>query len=290
MRMERFIIVLLLIPHATSNSEQNTVIDVASRNGATTLGRLLNGTTLEKRLLNDGNFTLFAPVDDGFSWLPPSVLDTLNKNKTFVDYVFTSHVIPDRVGSDNFTNDVIFPSLNSVIKIRINIIESKATADGVDITVTDLPASNGVVHMLQRVMYPFPTQSILEYLTTTQTLSLLVDVIRHANLTEYFKGEPFTLFAPTNEAFAKLPDGFLQKLMSNKTGLIDLVEYHVLTETLFSEGLYDNERLITANNKQLIVTVMEGNVVINGALLKVFDVILTNGVIQIIDRVLLPPN
>lgn len=288
--MEKLCLVFLFITHDVFTSGQNRLLDVASRNGATTFVKLLHGTKLETLLRDNGCFSLFAPVDDGISWLPPDVLNDLNKNKTFADYVFSSHVLDARIGSNAFQNDITFSTLNDGIKIRTNIIGQKITANGVDITHPDLPALNGVVHMIQRVMYPPPTQSLLEHLADIPTLSVLCDVVKRANLTEYFKGGPFTLFAPTNDAFAKLPDGFLHNLLTNKTGLIDLVKYHVLTETLFSEGIHDNQRLVTANNKQLTVTVMEGNVAINGALLKIFDVILTNGVIQVIDRVLLPPN
>ncbi|XP_060067889.1 periostin-like [Ylistrum balloti] len=288
--MKTLSFVLLFMTHVTATCDENTILDVASKNGATILRRLIHGTDLEALLQGEGNYTIFAPLDDGFNWLPPSVMDKLNKNMTFVDYVFTFHVVRGRRKSDTFTNDVTYPTLNGATKVRINIIGSTFTADGVDITVTDLSASNGVVHMLQRVMYPLPIQSLLGYLTATPSLSLFADVIKHANLTDFFGGGPFTLFAPNNEAFNKLPVGFLQKLMLNKTGVIDFVEYHALRETLYSEGLHDNQRLTTANDKQLIVTVMEGNVVINGALLKIFDVIVNNGVIQVIDRVLLPPN
>ncbi|OWF35507.1 periostin-like [Mizuhopecten yessoensis] len=288
--MEVLQFVVLFITCTLATSEQTTVLDVAAKNGATILRRLLNGTYLESLLLSEGNYTLFAPVDDGFDWLPPSVYDELNKNKTFVNFLFTFHVVKGQVESEKFKNDVTFATLHGATKVRMNIIGTTYTADGVDVTLPDLSASNGVVHMLQRAMYPIPTLSLLEYLTTTPTLSRIVEVIQHANLTEFFKGGPFTLFAPMNIAFGKLPDGFLEKLMLNKTGLVDLVKYHVLTDTLFSEGLYDNQRLTTANDKQLIVTVMEGNVVINGALIKGFDIIVNNGVIHVIDRVLIPPN
>ena len=110
----------------------------------------------------------------------------------------------------------------------------------------DVLATNGVIHVIDSVLLPpaddTPTQSIVELAVATPSLSTLVAALTAADLVDTLSGEgPFTVFAPTNDAFAALPEGTLDSLLlpENKDQLISILTYHVISGTVLSSDLTD---------------------------------------------------
>jgi uncharacterized surface protein with fasciclin (FAS1) repeats len=123
-----------------------------------------------------------------------------------------------------------------------------------------------------------------------KTLAAALDA---AGLVETLKGPgPFTVFAPTDEAFAKLPAGTVENLLKpeNKDQLIAILTYHVVPGTVMAADVVKLDEAKTVNGEMLTVTTDGGNVMINDAKVTAADIPASNGVIHVIDRVILPPN
>ncbi|XP_033744958.1 transforming growth factor-beta-induced protein ig-h3-like [Pecten maximus] len=282
--------ILGLVLLCGSGLAEENVLMTAVRLGGKTLGTLVQSTNLTGTLSGTGPFTLFAPVDKAFKALNQSVLEKLSGDKELLTRVLSYHVVSGNVTSGQLKNDMVVDTVEGTSKLRTNIYGSKVTVDGANVILPDQFATNGVVHMIDRVLYPLPTQNLLTYVAGTPSLSQLVYAVSMGDLIDFFKGGPFTLFAPTDEAFGRLPPGLLSNLLLNKTALNNVLEYHVILGTVYSAGLSDNQRVQAANNQDLTVKIEGENVIINDAKVTTADVTVTNGVIHIIDTVLLPPS
>ena len=126
----------------------------------------------------------------------------------------------------------------------------------------------------------------------TESLSTLVAAVKAGGLVETLQGEgPFTVFAPTNEAFAALPEGTLESLLEpeNKDQLAAILTYHVVAGKVMSTDLSDGQKATTVNGADLTVS-LDGGAMINDAKVAMADVEASNGVVHVIDKVLLPPS
>jgi uncharacterized surface protein with fasciclin (FAS1) repeats len=126
-----------------------------------------------------------------------------------------------------------------------------------------------------------------------EDLSTLVQAVTAADLVETLQGEgPFTVFAPTNEAFDALPAGTLDTLLEpeNKDQLTDILTYHVVPGEYKAADLKDGQKLMTVQGDELTVAVDGSTVTVNGAAVTAADVDASNGVVHVIDEVLTPPE
>ena len=134
-------------------------------------------------------------------------------------------------------------------------------------------------------------KTIVDLAVADPDLSTLVTALKAGGLVGTLSGRgPFTVFAPTNEAFASLPAGVVANLLKteNKAQLVDVLTYHVVAGTLRAEALKDGEKLKTVEGKELTVRISGSTVFINSAKVTTADVTASNGVVHIIDGVLLP--
>jgi len=136
------------------------------------------------------------------------------------------------------------------------------------------------------------TPDIVALASDTENLSTLVAAVQAAGLVETLQGDgPFTVFAPTNEAFAALPEGTLDNLLQpeNKDQLTAILTYHVVPAEVRSGDLSDGMTAATVNGAEITVS-LDGGVMINDANVTTADVEASNGVVHIIDKVILPPS
>ena len=139
-------------------------------------------------------------------------------------------------------------------------------------------------------------QDIVDTAVATESLSTLVTAAQAADLVDTLKGEgPFTVFAPTNAAFEKLPEGTLDNLLleENKEQLASLLQYHVVSGKVMSGDLENGQTIATLNGENLTVEITDGMVYLvdaTGAKAQVTtaDVETSNGVVHIIDSVVMP--
>ena len=136
-----------------------------------------------------------------------------------------------------------------------------------------------------------PSKNIVENAVGSSDHTTLVAAVKAAGLAETLSGKgPFTVFAPTNEAFDKLPKGTVDNLVKpeNKAKLTSILTYHVVAGALKAADLKDGQKLKTVEGEELMVSVKDGKVMINGANVTIADVISSNGVTHVIDAVLMP--
>lgn len=138
-----------------------------------------------------------------------------------------------------------------------------------------------------------PDRSIVQNAVQAQSMTTLVKAVQGAGLDGTLSGAgPYTVFAPSNAAFDKLPKGALAGLMrpESKEKLKGLLTYHVVASRLLSADLRDGQELTTMNGEKIKIAVKDGKVTINNATVTTPDVVSSNGVTHIIDTVLMPPT
>lgn len=133
---------------------------------------------------------------------------------------------------------------------------------------------------------------IVDLAVATDFLSTLVAAVKAGDLVDVLKGDgPFTVFAPTNEAFAKLPAGTVENLLKpeNKAKLIAVLTYHVVPGKILSTDLKNGQKATTVQGSEITVTLKDGKAMINNATVTAADIMADNGVVHVIDTVILPP-
>jgi len=136
-----------------------------------------------------------------------------------------------------------------------------------------------------------PSKDIVETAVSAGSFKTLAAALTAAGLVETLKGQgPFTVFAPTDEAFAKLPDGTIKSLLQpeNKQKLTSILTYHVVAGNVKAADVIKLSSAKTLNGQSVTIKVVGGNVLINGATVIKADITATNGTIHVIDTVLMP--
>jgi uncharacterized surface protein with fasciclin (FAS1) repeats len=133
------------------------------------------------------------------------------------------------------------------------------------------------------------SMDIVDTAINAGSFTTLVAAVQAAGLVDTLKGEgPFTVFAPTDEAFAALPEGTVESLLADPEALAKILTYHVIAGKVMSTDLSDGMTAATVNGAEVTITTM-GGVKINGANVISADIETSNGVIHVIDQVILPP-
>jgi uncharacterized surface protein with fasciclin (FAS1) repeats/subtilisin-like proprotein convertase family protein len=279
----------VLIPPA---APVTTVVDIIAGSVVhNTLEAAITAAGLIEVLEGDGPFTVFAPTDDAFAALPAGVLDALLADPTgqLTDILLYHVVAGQALAADLSDGQTITTVLGEDVTVTINV-------DGVfindaEVIVTDLLADNGVVHVIDAVLLPPAPITVMDIIANSDVHTTLELAIGLAGLTETLQGAgPFTVFAPTDDAFAALPAGVLDALVADPTGqLTDILLYHVVAGQALSTDLSDGQTITTVFGEDVTVTINVDGVFINDAQVIVADLLADNGVVHVIDAVLLPP-
>ncbi len=133
---------------------------------------------------------------------------------------------------------------------------------------------------------------IVDLAISQDFLTTLVAAVKAGDLVDVLKGDgPFTVFAPTNEAFAKLPAGTVETLLKpeNKAQLVKILTYHVVPGKVMSTDLKNGQTATTVEGSSIKVTLKDGKAMINNATVTTADIVADNGVVHVIDTVIMPP-
>ena len=283
-------------PDPDPDPETNTIIDVAVGNtDLSTLVAALQAAELDDELAGDGPFTVFAPNNDAFTALGEGVVDTLTSNTDVLTKLLQYHVVPNAaVASGDLTDGQQIETLaGDTLTVSIGD-DGGVSVNGVAVTQADVQADNGVVHIIDGVL----TQNlnVVERARITPDLSTLVTAIQAANLADALSNEDeiYTVFAPTNAAFDALPDGTLDDLLADPDALSNVLLYHVVNgAAVFSTDLSDGMMVENMADGELTIGVGDAVTVTgaqNTATVVTPDVDVSNGVVHVIDAVLLPPE
>ena len=280
-------------PASAAPAAQATIVDTAVAAGNfKTLVAAVQAAGLVETLNGKGPFTVFAPTDAAFAKLPAGTLEMLLKpeNKAKLAAILTYHVVPGSVKAADVVKLKYAGTVNGQ-RVDIKVDGAKVTVDGAAVTATDIACSNGVIHVIDTVMLPVDG-TVVDVAAKNGSFNTLVAAIKAAGLVETLSGKgPFTILAPTDEAFAKLPAGTLEMLLKpeNKKQLVDILTYHVVPGVAaYSDAVVKMTEVPTVLGSPVAVKVVDGKVMLNGAKVVAVDVEASNGVIHVIDTVLLP--
>lgn len=267
-----------------------------------TLVTALKAADLVDTLSASGPFTVFAPSNDAFSAIPPAELKYLlaPEQKDTLTKLLKFHVHSGSVKSAELKNGEKVTTLEggnlTVTITTVKHNESNTTivkVDNATVEKADVEASNGVVHVIDEVLIPSGFSELLKTIpavAAADNFTTLVKAVTVADLGKALSGPgPFTVFAPTDAAFAALPNGTLDKLLKDPTELAKVLEYHVVTGELTSNNLKAGH-LKTLEGHNVTIKLSGSDVSINNAKVIKADVFAVNGVIHVIDAVLTIPN
>lgn len=254
-----------------------------------TLEAALTAAALDGTLSGEGSFTLFAPTDEAFDALPENLVNALLTDPEGVlSQVLLHHV----AGSVAFAGDLSDGQMIETLaeqNITVSIEGDDVMINGAMVTMADIEASNGVVHVIDAVLIP-ETTTIFDVVEGSEDHNTLQAALLAAELDGTLSGPgAFTLFAPTDEAFDNLPEGLLDDLLAEPEGaLTDILLYHVVDGISLSGDLENGQIITTLFGETVSVTITDGDVFINNAQVTVADIVTINGVVHVIDAVLVP--
>ena len=283
---------LCLSPSAIADQNEDIPTNAQNTGVHDSLVAALSHANLVSTLQGDGPFTVFAPTDQAFAdaGIDLSTFDTDEENETLVD-ILTYHVFSGSVSSTEVTDGMTATMVNGDDAI-FTITESGDILIGeATVTTADVIASNGIIHVIDKVLLP-PADlgDIPTVAGGTGVHTSLVAAVVQAELLTTLQGDgPFTVFAPTDDAFAAAGiDLAALDTDEGKVTLTDILLYHVVAGAVPSSAVTDGMSAEAVNGDDLSFTVGEG-VMVNDANVTTADVPASNGVIHVIDKVLMPP-
>jgi transforming growth factor-beta-induced protein len=320
------LVVGLLPTAAFAQDKPADIVDTAVAAGNfSTLVAAVQAAGLVDTLKGDGPFTVFAPTDEAFAKLPAGTVDALLADpEGALKQILLYHVVSGKVLSSDLSDGLEAPTVQGE-NVKFTLADGKAMVNDANIIAADIEAGNGVIHVIDSVILPpslaaasaeatpeataeataeatpeatveaaaeaAPVTDIVDTAVAAGSFKTLVAAVQAAGLVDALKGEgPFTVFAPTDEAFAKLPAGTVDALLADPKGdLTQILLYHVLSGKVLAADVKDGLEATTLQGKPVKFSIKDGKAYINDAQIVTTDIPTSNGVIHVIDSVILPP-
>ena len=249
-------------------------------------------------LSGDGPFTVFAPTDDAFLALAGALGATAEELLALPELadILLYHVVGGTALSTDLSDGQFITTLNGA-DVVVTLNDEGIFINNAQVTVADIVAGNGVVHVIDAVLLPTdapePTNTVVDIVVNSPVHNVLEAAVLQADLAGALSGEgPFTVFAPTDDAFLALAGalGATAEDLLALPELADILLYHVAGGTALSSDLSDGQMVTTLNGADVTVTINEAGIFINDAQVTVADLVADNGVVHVIDAVLIPPT
>lgn len=265
---------------------ESSIIETAEAAGGfeTLLGAIESaGLTTTFQFL--GDFTVFAPSDEAFDALPEGLISSLTEDQ--LTEILSYHVLSQVVRSTDLTASQTAASLTGE-PLWIEADGDVLVNGNATVTSPDIEASNGVIHAVDNVLLPDEFGTVVQNAIKRFNFEILVSAVTDAGLADALSGEgPFTVFAPTDDAFGNLPDGLLESLTIEQ--LSEILQYHVISADIKSGDLEEEQAVASLTGENLFVTASGGEVLVNNqSSVITADVDASNGTIHGINEVLLP--
>jgi uncharacterized surface protein with fasciclin (FAS1) repeats len=279
----------------SSDSGAKTITSIAAGNtNLTKLVKNLKATGLDKTLEGTGPFSVFAPTDEAFAAIESVVAGLTTEQVT---QILKYHVISGTVKSSDIKNESKAATVNGE-SVFLTVSGGAVTVNGgAKVTTADVTASNGVVHIIDKVLLPDGFGSIVDAAKKRYMLSTLVSSVVTADLANTLSGAgTYTVFAPTNTAFSAI-QSTVDSLVKTPSTLANVLLFHTLGTKVLSSAITATATsvspLFTTSNEKISV-VLDGTSVkvsggsTSGATVSEADIVTNNGVIHVIDKVLVP--
>lgn len=294
-----FLMMLTLSSASIVAANENSIYDIAKSSGDfNTLTGAVEAAGLAATLDGSGPFTVFAPTDDAFAAFAASGIDPEATLRDILLYHVVSGEVDAAtvVGLDS-AETVLGKSIDIAVSGGNVVLNGMAT-----VTVTDIQASNGIIHVIDAVLLP-PVNTLFQSELGSEDLTIaeiavadgrfdtLVAALDAAGLVSVFASPgDYTVFAPTDDAFAALGEDTINALLADPGGaLTTILTYHVVSDSLSINQIANDTYIPTLEGRPLTVsTDAAKNVSIDGANIILFNIKASNGVIHVIDSVLIP--
>uniref|UniRef100_A0A1A8RTD9 Periostin, osteoblast specific factor a n=1 Tax=Nothobranchius rachovii TaxID=451742 RepID=A0A1A8RTD9_9TELE len=260
---------------------------------ATTTQTYSDMSKLRAEIEGEGSFTLFAPSNDAWEELDPTLRSGLESNvnielKNSLHY----HMVNHRLMTKDMKNDMTVTSMYNNLGIYINHYPNGVvTVNCARLIHANQVATNGVVHVIDRVISSVGN-TIRDFLENTDDLSSFTDAALAAEVMDKLgKAGHYTLFAPTNSAFDKLKPGFMESITENQEVIKALVNNHLLNSVQCAEAIMAGTVYETAEGSTIEIGCDGDSLTVNGIKMVLKkDIVTSNGVVHLIDRVIMPDS
>ncbi|XP_072466508.1 periostin isoform X14 [Notamacropus eugenii] len=261
--------------------------------GATTTQGYSDVSKLREEIEGKGSYTFFAPSNEAWDNLDSDIRRGLESNVNVeLLNALHSHMVNKRMLTKDLKNGMVVPSMYNNLGLFINHYPNGVvTVNCARIIHGNQIATNGVVHVIDRVLTQIGT-SIQDFLEAEDDLSSFRAAAITSDLLEALgRDGHFTLFAPTNEAFEKLPRGVLERIMGDKVASEALLKYHILNTLQCSEAIMGGAVFETLEGNTVEIGCDGESLTVNGVkMVNRKDIVTNNGVIHLIDQVLIPDS
>jgi uncharacterized surface protein with fasciclin (FAS1) repeats len=277
----------------TEASNADIVQTAVAAGQFTTLASLLQKAGLVDTLTTAGPFTVFAPTDAAFAKVPKATLDALAADPAKLKAVLLYHVVPGRVTAADVVKLTSAKTAEGR-SVAIKVTNGSVFVGGAQVTTPDVEASNGIIHVIDSVLIPKQAtatkpKTIVQTAVAAGSFKTLASLLKMAGLVGALQGKgPFTVFAPTDAAFAKVPKATLAALAKDKAKLRSVLLYHVVKGNVPAAKVVKLRSAKTLNGKAVSIRVTGKKVSVGGARVTTADVKASNGVIHVVNRVLIP--
>jgi transforming growth factor-beta-induced protein len=296
----------VLMPPADIVEPTANIVETAIANGNfTTLVAALQATELDAVLADESaTFTVFAPTDAAFALIGEETISTLLDNTDVLTNILLQHVVPeiavDSVTAYSLNGAMISTASTAEIPLIINSSTDMLTFGGANIIIKDIYTTNGIIHVIDAVIVgdvaiPTPAMSLVDVAAANSSFTTLVTALQATNLDTVLADldTDYTVFAPSDAAFAKLPEGTLESLTTAQ--LTDILLYHVLPGKVLADGAItlaqsSSNMAVAANGDKISLSFSNSTLFVNGAKVSTADVMADNGIIHVIDNVIMPPT
>ena len=296
----------VLMPLADRAEPTLNIVDTAIAAGSfDTLVSVLQTTGLDAALADESrSFTVFAPTDEAFAMIDAETIAALLANPDVLTDILLQHVVEAEVLSTTAfsLNGQSAETLSGVaIPVSINSALNSLLFGGATVTVKDIYASNGVIHVIDMVVVadvelPAPAMSIVDVALANGNFTTLVAALQATGLDTVLDDPEsnFTVFAPSDDAFALLGQETINSLLADTAALTEILLYHVLPgATVLQDGAVTIAQSVdsivtTANTQDVSLSFTDGTLYVNKSAVSLTDITADNGVIHVVDQVILP--
>ena len=297
----------VLTPPADKGTPTMNIVDTAVAAGDFgTLVTALQAAGLDATLADETqSFTVFAPTDAAFAMIDPETLNLLIADTDALSSVLLQHVVSGEVNSVTaytLNGSSATTASGAAIPVAINTELDTLTFGGATVQTTDIYTTNGIIHVIDTVVIadvelPTPPASIVDVAVSNGSFTTLVAALQATGLDTVLDDpeSTFTVFAPTDAAFALLGQDTIDALLADPDTLRDILLYHVVSGSeILQDGAITvaqsgSNKVDMANERQSALTLADSTLYINKSAVSLADVMADNGVIHVVNQVILPP-
>lgn len=298
----------VLMPPTDKGMPTANIVETAVAAGTfNTLVAALQATNLDAVLADESKmYTVFAPTDDAFAMLGEETINTLLANTDVLSSILLQHVVMGEVDSVTaFTLNGMEAETASGAKLPVSINSETDSLmfGGAKVVTKDIHTTNGIIHVIDAVIVgdvsvPEPVGNIVDVASQAGSFNTLLIAAAAADLAEVLADESatYTVFAPTDAAFAQLPESTLNALLADTEALKNVLLYHVIADAkVMSDGAVavansENNKVTMANTQMAALSLSGSDLYINASKVSTANVEASNGVIHVVDQVILPPS